>query len=145
MHREGLRCPKCGSTRIGIIAGGQFQLKCLECGYVWTPSLVPSGYIEVNGKLIHWTEVEAAKEKLLSELREVFENTGGCESIKPILAKYSGTLDAERISRVVKNALTQAEPNLRLKGQSFLERYSKAVIACVNEYLNPIKVNEPEH
>ncbi|MGC9136330.1 hypothetical protein [Caldivirga sp.] len=145
MHREGLRCPKCGSTRIGIIAGGQFQLKCMECGYVWMPSLVPSGYIEVNGRLIHWTEIEAAKEKLLNELRDVLEGAGGCELIKPILAKYTNTLDAERIIRVVKNALTQAEPNLRLKGQSFVERYSKVVMACVNEYLNSTKVIEPSH
>jgi len=136
MHREGLRCPKCGSMRISIVAGGQFQLKCMDCGYTWSPSLVPSGYIEVNGRLIHWTEVEAAVEKLLRELRDALEGAVDCEGVKAIIARYINVLDADRISKTVRNALVQAEPNLRLKGRSFMEKYSNSVIECVNGYLN---------
>jgi len=36
--------------------------------------------------------------------------------------------------------LVQAEPNLRLKGRSFMEKYSNSVIECVNGYLKLTKV-----
>lgn len=130
-----MRCPRCGSTRIGIIAGGQIQLKCMDCGYAWTPNLAPSGYVKVNDKLMHWTEVEAAKEKALSELRAILENMSDCDGVKPVVAKYLSVLDANDIIKVTRQALRQAEPRLRLKGQSFVERYSNSIIECINNYI----------
>lgn len=135
MHREGLRCPKCGSSRLVIVASGQVQLKCMDCGYTWSPTMAPSGYIEVKGKLIHWTEAEAAKEKLLSELRDIMEDGGECGKVREVMAKYADLIDSNDAMRIVSSALKQAEPHLRLRGKSYLEKYIRMINDCVNEFL----------
>ena len=140
---EGLKCPKCGSTRLAIVAGSQLALKCMDCGYVWVPRLVESGYSTVNGRQVHWTEVEAAKEKMLVELREAMVKTAQCSEVKAILAKYRGFMDTDDLLRVFKHAITQAAPTLRVKGEALYERYRASMMQCIEEYLKESSSQPP--
>lgn len=125
-----MRCPRCGSTRLAVVAGEQIQLKCLDCGYTWIPQTAPTGYMNIGNRVVHWTEVEVAKEKALSELRDLLENVADCGKIRETMAKYRELL-GDSMLRIASAALTQAEPRIRLRGQSFLAKYRDMVVNCI--------------
>lgn len=72
-----LRCPRCGSTRINVAAGGLYR--CADCGHTWPIPTPDTGWIEeeVSVWKLYEEEVKNALQEIdCSKLIERLTNKG---------------------------------------------------------------------
>ncbi len=123
-----ISCPKCSGREFSIIGGDLLIVKCLKCGYQLKVH-THQGYLEVNGELIHWTEIEACKEKAQEVIQRMLLNYVDVEKIVNEVLKNSNKLDKKEILRILKLVIKRLINEAKLKDEKFyhflMECYSK--------------------
>ena len=111
-----ISCPKCGGREFSIIGGDLLIIKCLKCGYQFKVH-THQGYLEVNGELIHWTEIEACKEKAQDLIQRMLLNYVDVEKVVDEVLKNFNKLDRKEVIRILKLVIKRLIGEAKLKDE----------------------------
>lgn len=114
-----MRCPRCGSMRINVTAGGLYR--CAECGHEWPIPMPDMGWIEEEVSV--WKVYE-------EEIRDVLQEID-CNRLLEKLVRR-GVRDPSRVAFLVLRrvaSLLRYFPHLRQKALDESEKCRRSSIS----------------